>query len=45
MSDSMTSIDGLKVTKDILCDLLLIHVISTKLKKSSNTDWNEYMSK
>lgn len=42
VSDSMTSIDGLKVTKDSLCDLLLIHVISNKLDKSSYRDWKEF---
>lgn len=42
VSDSLTSIDGLKVSKDILCDLLLIHVISNKLDKSSYRDWKEF---
>lgn len=42
VSDSMTSIDGLKVSKDNLCDLLLIHVISNKLDKSSYRDWKEF---
>ncbi|XP_072394935.1 uncharacterized protein [Diabrotica undecimpunctata] len=41
VSDSMSSIDSLQITKSSLTDLLLIYIISDKLDKQSYREWKE----
>ncbi|XP_072398149.1 uncharacterized protein [Diabrotica undecimpunctata] len=41
VSDSMSSIDSLQITKSSLTDLLLIYIISNKLDKQSYREWKE----
>ncbi|XP_050518500.1 uncharacterized protein LOC126892806 [Diabrotica virgifera virgifera] len=41
VSDSMSSIDSLKITKSSLSDLLLIYIISNKLDRQTYREWKE----
>uniref|UniRef100_A0A6P7FS53 Uncharacterized protein LOC114333451 n=1 Tax=Diabrotica virgifera virgifera TaxID=50390 RepID=A0A6P7FS53_DIAVI len=45
VSDSVTSIESLQITKECLSDLLLINIISDKLDKQSYREWKEFRTK